>query len=75
MSIDRAFDAYLDDKKLARTAEVVPDDPCQIFDGAVVSAVASAELADAEDMVRQALLGESKSAAPSTTGTAPTRRM
>ena len=35
MSIDYIFDDYLDDAGIARSAEVVPDHACQVFDGEV----------------------------------------
>lgn len=36
MSIDYIFDDYLDDAGIARSAEVVPDHDCQVFDGEVL---------------------------------------
>ena len=36
MSIDYIFDDYLDDAGIPRSAEVVPDHACQVFDGEVL---------------------------------------
>lgn len=43
MSIDYIFDDYLDDAGIARSAEVVPDHACQVFDGEVLESDNSVE--------------------------------
>lgn len=41
MSIDYFFDDYLDDAGIARSAEVVPDHACQVFEREVLNDVDS----------------------------------
>ena len=41
VSIDYIFDDYLDDAGIARSAEVVPDHACQVFDGEVLNDIDS----------------------------------
>ncbi len=66
MSIDYMFDDYLEDAGLDRSAEVVPDHACQVFDGEVAKDVDSAKessefgpsIEQARDTVEKMLSGE-----------------
>lgn len=66
MSIDYMFGDYLEDAGLDRSAEVVPDHACQVFDGEVANAVDSGKeysefrpsIEQARDTVEKMLNGE-----------------
>lgn len=63
MSIDYIFDDYLNDAGIARSAEVVPDHACQVFDGEVLesdnsvkeSSKSAPSLEQARDTVEECL--------------------
>ena len=59
MSISRHLDRYMDDQGIVPTAEVEPDHPCQVFEGAeglrVVELTPQVRLDEAREAVREIL--------------------